>query len=577
MWIFKKGIIVKHNFKQKNLILANSSYGYKFFYVTKSIEVILYKEEKMSNSLSYIIDGLYYKKLFHNARDILLLISEENGEILDANNAAVHTYGYNYDKLIGMKIHSLRRGETTKEVDIQISKAAGEGVVFETTHYKEDGSHFPVEVSSINIGEDKKVLLSIIRDITERKEKEEQIKFYENRVKLLYETMTEGCALGEIITDNKNKPIDYKYVSVNESFARLVGLNIKDIIGKCALQISPELNPQWIAEIGEVAKTGISKKYDYYHEKYNKYLQFSVYSPKEGYFAILFTDITELKLKERELTEKYEELSQLYLELTASEEELKNNYIEMGRLKEEADTANSAKSLFLANLSHEIRTPLTRIMGVANLLEITEVNEEHKEYVKIIMESGTHLLDIIDNMLDISKIEVGELKLNSSAFNLKRNIENVIKSYIVAGANKGIEVMYYIDPSIDEIVIGDEIRLKQIIINLIENAMKYTEKGYVLFKVKLVNSEDKKIKLQFSIQDTGIGISEGMEEKLFKIFIQGDSSYTKKYGGTGLGLVLCKEFVSMMNGSIWYKSNREIGTTFYFTAEFTRKLVLAVG
>lgn len=532
----------------------------------------------MSNNLSYNIDGLYYKKLFQNARDILLLISEENGEILEANNAAIHAYGYDYNELIGMKVYNLRKGEVTKEVNEQISKAANEGVMFETIHYKKNGSYFPVEVSSISIGEEKdKILISIIRDITERKDKEEQIKFYANRVKLLYEAMTEGCALGEIIVDDEDKSIDYKYINVNESFARLLGLNVNDIIGKRALEVSPEMNPQWVEEIGKVAITGISKKYDYYDEKNNKYLQVKVYSPKKKHFAILFTDVTELKLQENELIEKYEELSKLYLELTASEEELKSNYREMERLKEEADKANRAKGLFLANMSHEIRTPLTRIIGVANLLELTEANEEQKEYGKIIMEAGTHLLDIIDNMLDISKIEVGELKLNSSAFNLKRSIESVLKSYIVFGANKGIEFMYYIDPSIDEIVIGDELRLKQIIINLIENAMKYTEKGYVLFKVKIVNSEEKKIKLQFSIQDTGIGIREDMEDKLFKIFSQGDSSYTKKYGGTGLGLALCKEFVSMMKGAIWYKSNEGIGTTFYFTAEFTRKSVLAVG
>ena len=174
-------------------------------------------------------DEIYYEKLFNNARDILLVISEEKGEIIKANKAAVNTYGYSYNELIGMKIYKLRRGENQTLVKQQMKGAVGEGILFETVHYKKDGSYLMVEVSSINIGgEDSRILLSSIREITERKESEVKIRFYEERLRLLYESMSEGCALSEIITDDKNNPIDYRYININDSFARIIGLKSED-------------------------------------------------------------------------------------------------------------------------------------------------------------------------------------------------------------------------------------------------------------------------------------------------------------------------------------------------------------
>lgn len=527
----------------------------------------------MDNGSIYRFSEKLDEQVFDNARDIFLIISEESGKILNANKAAIHTYGYSYDEIIGMSIYKLRKKEDLEVVKKQIKNAILGGILFKTTHYKKDGSSLQVEVSSVNVGEiDSGVILSVIRDISERKERENKIRFNENRLRLLYESMSEGVALHEIITDNKNNPIDYRYISINSSFEKLIGLKNEEVIGKTAFEVMPNFKQHWIQEIGQVALTGITKKVDYYEEKLGRYLQLNIYSPKKNFFAILFTDITELKLKEQELNEKYEELMTIYEELTASEEELKDNYVQMEKLKEDAERANNAKSLFLANMSHEIRTPLTGIIGMSDLLGLTELNECQREYVKIVKDSGIYLLDILNNILDMSKIESGKLQLNNSEFNLKENIENIIKPYCINGTEKDIDVMFYYQPLIDEIVIGDALRLNQIIINLMGNALKYTEKGYILLKVKQVESSYLKIKFQFSVQDTGIGIKTEMKDKLFKVFSQGDSSYTKRYGGTGLGLSICKELVVMMNGDIWYESNLGVGSIFYFTAELSRKL-----
>lgn len=517
-------------------------------------------------------DKNFNEELFENARDILLIVAKENGKILKANKAAVLNYGYCWNELIGMSIYKLRMKDNQEIVEHQINMAAAEGILFETIHYKKDGSPLHVEVNSVTIGEKNcGFLLSIIRDISDRKLKDEKLRFNENRLRLLYETMNEGVALFELITDGECRPIDFRFISINSSFEKILGVKSEEVIGKTAREIMPDIDQRWIDEIGHVALTGMPKKYDYFEEKKGMHLQLNIYSPKEKFFAILSSDITELKYKEKELVEKYEELTTIYEELAASEEELKDNYIVMEKLKEEAERANKAKSLFLANMSHEIRTPLTGIMGMADLLNLVGLNEDQKEYVNVIKESGTHLLDIINNILDMSRIEAGKFQLKNSEFNLKQNIEKIVKPYCISGMQKDIEVIFYYQPLIDETVLGDALRLNQVIVNLMGNALKYTMKGCILLKVKQVDSDDTKIKLQFTVQDTGVGINPDMKDKLFKVFSPGDSSYTKKYDGTGLGLAICKEIVAMMNGDIWYESNEGLGSTFHFTAEFTRK------
>lgn len=526
----------------------------------------------MNANTEYILDKTLSEHLFDNARDILLIISETDGTILKANKAAIDIYGYSCDEIEGMSIYRIRK-EDPKVINSQMDSAIKEGILFETVHYKKDGSEIPVEVSSVGIpGKKQGIILSIVRDITERKEKEEKISFSEKRMTLLYESMKEGVSLNEIITDSNNKPVDYRFISANGSFEKFIDIEHGEIIGKTVLEVMPHISKEWIYFVGQVALTGIPEKIEYYDEGKDRYFQFNIYSPKEKFFVVLFSDITELKSKEKELIEKYEELTVLYEELAASEEELKDNYAHMERLKEESETANKAKSLFLANMSHEIRTPLAGIIGTADLLSLTELNEEQGEYVELITESGMHLLDIINNVLDMSKIEAGKFNLDSKEFNLKNNIEKIIKPFSINGAQKGIDVMLYYQPLIDEVVIGDELRLNQVIVNLMGNALKYTKYGTILLKVKQLECGEKRIKLLFSVKDTGIGIKEDIKDKLFKVFSQGDSSYTKKYGGTGLGLAIAKEIVTMMSGDIWYESMEGDGSTFFFTAEFGRRI-----
>jgi signal transduction histidine kinase/CheY-like chemotaxis protein len=293
---------------------------------------------------------------------------------------------------------------------------------------------------------------------------------------------------------------------------------------------------------------------------------------KEAYLLCVLnpnvSDITEITSDEGKLREKYEELSAVYEELMAAEEELKTNYRQLENAKEKAEQANIAKSQFLANMSHEVRTPLNGIMGTAELLSYTELNHQQKELLEALRFSSKLLLDTINNILDLSKIEAGKFEVNMEPFNLKTTLDRVISELSIACRKKKIELKYYIDPAIELKLKGDELKLNQVLINLVNNAIKFTESGEIDFKVKKLSQSIEKVKLQFSIKDTGIGIEESVKSQIFKKFVQQDILYTKKYSGSGLGLTISKELVKMMNGDIWFESKVDKGSEFYFTVEF---------
>lgn len=247
---------------------------------------------------------------------------------------------------------------------------------------------------------------------------------------------------------------------------------------------------------------------------------------------------------------------------TQAEEELR-------KARFSAIEANKSKDRFLANMSHEIRTPINGIMGMTDLTLMTELTDEQSEYLNIIKDSCEHLLDIVNDILDIAKIESGKFKLDLVPFNLQELIDKLISNFSILAHKKFIKVIHFLDPAISDInLIGDPLRLNQILINLLNNALKFTPRGNIIVCAKKISAPVGKIKIQFSVQDTGIGIPENKLDKLFKNFSQLDDSYTKKYGGTGLGLAICKNLVTMMNGTIWVTSTENEGSCFYFTAEF---------
>ncbi|HAQ65052.1 MAG TPA: hybrid sensor histidine kinase/response regulator [Bacteroidales bacterium] len=249
-------------------------------------------------------------------------------------------------------------------------------------------------------------------------------------------------------------------------------------------------------------------------------------------------------------------------------EELERANLQFQREKEKAEAATTSKSLFLANMSHEIRTPLNGIIGMTNHLKKTTLNEEQTDIVDIISTSGDYLLAIINDILDFSKIESGQIELEEKEMDILKLIDELVKTFKPRLESKQVELTHHLSINVPRFVIGDQVRVRQIFINIIGNAIKFTAKGSIKIEGRVLSEEGDTIKLKFHVIDTGIGIPTERTDHIFKLFSQGETSTTRKYGGTGLGLAISKNLCELMNGSIGVKSQPGVGSDFFFSIPF---------
>jgi two-component system sensor histidine kinase/response regulator len=414
---------------------------------------------------------------------------------------------------------------------------------YESEILSKDGKSIPVEISASLIEyEGKPADMAIIRDITERKRAEEKLRESEERYRDLFDNASDLIQS----VDEKGE-----FVYVNKKWKEVLGysdeeikkLHLTDILRKDQIPHCMELFKNVISgetldnvEVVFVTKEG---REIFVSGFVNPWM-------KDGKFVAtraIFRDITERKRAEQALIEA----------------------------KEQAEAANRLKSEFLANMSHEIRTPMNAIIGMTGITLDTDLTKEQRESLNIVKESGYALLGLLDDILDFSKIEAGRIEFDAIDFDLRTTIEGVADTLAHRASTKGLELACIIHLGVPTLLRGDPGRLRQILMNLGGNAVKFTEKGEVVIQAELKEETVEKATILFSISDTGIGIPEHLQEKIFESFIQVDGSYTRKYGGTGLGLSISKRLIEMMDGKIGVKSQPGKGSCFWFTLTFAKQ------
>ncbi len=373
------------------------------------------------------------------------------------------------------------------------------------------------------------IFYGIALDITERMEAQEKQRLSEEKFSQIFHISPDPILISDVETGTVQ--------DVNDSFLSVLGLSRKECIGKTTYEIG-----LW-EEKGnreEFVQTVLQDGSSINQERIIKV------RGRQRYFLISSTILT-LQGQHSFLT--------FMRDIT----EIRRTHQDMVKAKEEAEKANRAKSDFLANVSHEIRTPMNAVIGSSYLLLDSGLSEHQKEYAKTIMGSGNHLLSLIDEILDFSKIEAGKLKLSSAPFNFNELIEQAIDLVTQKNKDKSIEIVFDIDPHIPSHVVGDIVRLRQVLVNIVGNAVKFTSEGEVVVRGILESESDEDVGLRFEVHDTGIGFPQHKLAQVFAPFSQADATTSRKYGGTGLGLSITKRLVEMMKGNIWIVNKPDKG------------------
>jgi two-component system, sensor histidine kinase and response regulator len=472
-----------------------------------------------------------------------------NGEArtIFTNPAAERMLGFSESELLGRPLHDLihsRRpdGSPYPAEACPLHTALTCGTVQradEEMMWRKDGSGFAVRYYATPFRLDGKVVgaLLVFNDITETREMEE-------RTRAIYENSADGF----VLFDDQARPID-----CNPALQRLFKLQSPKEFVERFFELSPPRQPD-----GSSSQEAATRYLKAAYETGFQRLQW-MHVAADG--SPIPCEITLVRMMLQGKPAIFGNIHDVG--------ELKKAEAQLRQAQAAAEAASRAKGDFLANMSHEIRTPMNAILGLAHLALKTELTTRQRDYLEKIHAAGNSLLGIINDILDFSKIEAGRLELESALFNLDDVLDN-LASLITAKAHEkeAVEVLFRTDPEVPRALVGDPLRLGQVLINLANNAVKFTEGGDILVTTELIGVDAGRARIRFSVRDTGIGLTEEQKARLFESFSQADTSTTRRFGGTGLGLAICKRLVGIMGGDIQVASAPGRGSTFSFTADF---------
>ncbi|GAB1539208.1 hypothetical protein NUACC21_18730 [Scytonema sp. NUACC21] len=518
--------------------------------------------ERKQAEVALQISQARFAGILEIANDAIISI-DANQHITLFNQGAERIFGYSALEVIGQPLSLLlpegvaaKHHQSVKSFGHSGSEARRMGERSEIFGRRQDGTEFPAEasISKLEIN-DETIFTAILRDITERKLREVELQ--------QMSAVLENAVSGISRLDTKGR-----YVSVNREYASIAGYQPYEMLGMSwQATVHPEDIEKMLAayqqmlEQGKVEAEarGIRPDGSIFYKQVVMVPAYDAQQQLIGHHCFM-KDITE-RLQAQQA------LQQLLEKETRQREELTLKNIALKQAKRDAEAANRAKSEFLAMMSHEIRTPMNSIIGMTALLLDTELTPQQKDFLETVCSSGESLLTIINDILDFSKIESGKLELEEQLFDLKACVEDVTDILAPKAAQKNIILAYAIQPQVPSYIIGDVTRLRQILVNLVGNAVKFTESGEVMVcvraKQRVTGEIQQKVswEVEFSIKDTGIGIASEKMERLFKPFSQGDASTTRQYGGTGLGLAISKRLCEIMGGTLWVESCGCVGGT----------------
>jgi two-component system sensor histidine kinase/response regulator len=475
--------------------------------------------------------------------------TDTNGRITFVNAAACRMLGFTAEDLIGQPSHATfhhhhadGREYPMEECPMFAAYKHGRASRIDNEFlWRKGGSGMPVEYGATPIMKGGVIVGSVVSftDITERKRAEQELAFRFTFQRALLESIPYPMFV---------KDAQGRFVGCNKAYQREFKTSAEFLNGKTVLELDylPEadrrkFHDEDMTVIGEAGRRSYELPIQYADGQTHIALYsvdgFKLSDGTPGGLIGLLVDITDQKRVAEELR----------------------------IAKAKAEEATQMKSMFLANMSHEIRTPMNAIIGLSHLALKTPLNAKQRDYVSKVHNAGTSLLAIINDILDFSKIEAGKLDLESTDFKLDEVISSVTTLTAQKAHEKGLEFLAHIAPGIPEVLLGDPLRLGQILTNFVNNAVKFTEKGEIRLEIEQVERTGEKVQLKFSVRDTGLGMTKEQAAKLFQPFTQADMSTTRKHGGTGLGLTICRRLVELMGGRIWLESAPGAGSTFYFT------------